>query len=48
MELKELETRKAELIEAVESWRSYGEEGDYIKDHFDGLLYSDNTLVISW
>ena len=24
------------------------EKGDYIKDHFDGLLYSDNTLVISW
>jgi len=23
-------------------------KGDYIKDHFDGLLYSDNTLVISW
>ena len=24
------------------------EKEDYIKDHFDGLLYSDNTLVISW
>lgn len=152
MELKELETRKAELIECVESWRTHGEEGqamqaliikllkgtectdpdfaqaledgtaeaiisldldcysladfvkwladhdfdlfvdyrfaetktitdaihdieqdqeepsycydfdleefnnlededdkaDYIKDHFDGLLYSDETLVISW
>ena len=24
------------------------EKGDYIKDHFDGLLYSNNTLVISW
>lgn len=24
------------------------EKGDYIKKHFDGLLYSDNTLVISW
>ena len=23
-------------------------KGDYIKDRFDGLLYSDNTLVISW
>ena len=23
-------------------------KGDYIKEHFDGLLYSDNTLVISW
>jgi len=24
------------------------ERADYIKDHFDGLLYSDSTLVISW
>ena len=23
-------------------------KGDYIKDHFDGLLYSDDVLVISW
>ena len=23
-------------------------KGDYIKEHFNGLLYSDNTLVISW
>lgn len=24
------------------------ERADYIKDHFDGLLYSNSTLVISW
>lgn len=24
------------------------EKEDYIKDHFDGLLYSDRTLVIEW
>ena len=24
------------------------EKGEYIKEHFDGLLYSDEVLVISW
>ena len=28
MELKELETKKAELIEAVENWNCRGEEGE--------------------
>jgi len=35
----------------IEEFKALPDEiakGDYIKERFDGLLYSDNTLVISW
>ena len=35
-------------LEEFKVLESEEEKGNYIKDHFDGLLYSDNTLVISW
>ena len=38
MELKELEIKKAELIESVESWRTYGEEGEAMQSLIIKLL----------
>ena len=35
-------------LEECNSLETEEEKGDYIKEHFDGLLYSDETLVISW
>ena len=35
-------------LDEFKALESEEEKGDYIKNHFDGLLYSDNTLVISW
>lgn len=35
-------------IDDFKELKTKEEKGEYIKDHFDGLLYSDEVLVISW